>query len=333
MIDAIKKQWRDNPLFSTALALLVMVVLQTLALGFEFDSFGSWADAFINNWVTILRNNAVIGIVSLGMTLVIISGGIDLSVGSAFVAAGALFIMLLSNNGLLSFMGEPGWPQFAVAFAAVTLFGCLLGGVNGVLTADGAIAPFIVTLGTMKIFRSVTQHMMQGSGASFPDDYSDFSCLMFGRFMVMPIIYWLGIAFLLYLLMNRTSFGTYVTAIGSNERAANLAGINVKAVKRAVYVITGALTAIAAMISIARIGSMDYANAGSGYELDAIAAVIIGGTRMSGGRGSIMGTLLGVVILAVMNNMLNLLGVPAFLREAFKGLVVLVAVLVQRRRA
>jgi ribose transport system permease protein len=149
--------------------------------------------------------------------------------------------------------------------------------------------------------------------------------------MLMPIFYWLLTAALLYVISRRTLFGNHVIAVGSNERAAQLAGINVKQVKRLVYTLSGALVAFAAVIQICRIGSMDYSNAGSGYEMDAIAAVIVGGTRMSGGRGSIIGTMLGVLIIAVMNNLLNLLGVPPFLREAFKGVVVVAAVLLQRK--
>ena len=154
-----------------------------------------------------------------------------------------------------------------------------------------------------------------------------------GGKMLMPIIYWLLVAAILYVLSRKTVFGNHVIAVGSNERAAQLSGIAVKQVKRLVYVLSGALVAFASVIQICRIGSMDYSNAGSGFEMDAIAAVIVGGTRMSGGRGSIIGTMLGVLIIAVMNNLLNLLGVPPFLREAFKGIVVVVAVLLQRKES
>ena len=139
------------------------------------------------------------------------------------------------------------------------------------------------------------------------------------------------IAVALDLVARKTTFGRHVYAIGSNERAARLSGINVEKVKALVYVLSGALVAVASIVSVARIGSMDYANAGSGYEMDAIAAVVVGGTSMSGGRGSIVGTVLGMLIIAVMNNLLNLIGVPPFLREAFKGLIVIVAVLLQKK--
>ena len=333
-IGWFQAQWTGNPLFSTTLALAVMVILQTLALGTDFDSFGDWWSTFYRNWIIVLRNNATVGIVSLGMAFVIISGGIDLAVGSTFVAAGALFLLLIDGGGWLAAIGITGWTAFAAATLLCVAAGALLGGVNGVLVANGGIPPFIVTLGTMKIFRSVTQDFMQrGHNPSFPQEFADFSCLTFGGQMVMPIVYWLVVAGLLWVLSRRTVFGSHVVAVGSNERAAKLAGIQVRSVKRRVYILAGALVSFASVIQICRIGSMDYSNAGSGYEMDAIAAVIVGGTRMSGGRGSIVGTMLGVLIIGVMNNLLNLMGVPPFLREAFKGVVVVAAVLLQRKEA
>ena len=149
--------------------------------------------------------------------------------------------------------------------------------------------------------------------------------------MIMPIIYWLILAWILNVVAKRTAFGRHVYAVGSNERAAKLSGINVQRVKRVVYVLIGVLVAVSSILQVSRIGAMDYANAGSGYEMDAIAAVIVGGTSMSGGRGTIGGTVLGVLIIAVMNNLLNLLGVPPFLREAFKGVIVICAVLLQKK--
>ena len=324
-------QWRSNPLFSTALALLAMIVLQTLALGTDFASFGEWWSSFCVNWINVLRNNASVGIVALGMVLVIISGGIDLAVGSTMAMAGAFFLLMLDRTGWLASMHITGWTAFALAFALVLLFGALLGALNGVLVADGGIPPFIVTLGTMKCFRSVTQYYMQGRNPVFPSEFLAFASLRTGRFMVMPILYWAIAGAIIWIISQKTVFGVHVFAVGSNEKASRLTGIAVKSVKRWVYTITGALTALAAVINVCRIGSMDFSNAGSGYEMDAIAAVIVGGTRMSGGRGSIVGTMLGVLIIGVMNNLLNLVGVDPFLREAFKGVIVIAAVLIQRK--
>ena len=328
-----KAQWSDKPLFSTCLALLLMIVLQTAALGTDYTSFGDWWSSFCVNWINVLRNNATVGIVSLGMTFVIISGGIDLAVGSTLALTGAVFLLLADSQGILAQTALAGWPAFFIALLCVLICGSLLGGLNGVLVADGAIPPFIVTLGTMKFFRSVTQYFMQTRRPEIPVAFLDFSNMRTGNFILMPILYWLVIAVILHIVYTKTVFGTHVIAVGSNEKAAKLTGINVRFVKRCVYILAGALVSFAAVIQVCRIGSMDYANAGAGYEMDAIAAVIVGGTRMSGGRGSIVGTMLGVLIIGVMNNLLNLIGVPPFLREAFKGVIVIVAVLLQKKEA
>lgn len=328
-----REMWMTHPLFSTGMALLVMVVLQTLALGFQFDSFGAWFLTWVRNWLNILRNNAGIGIIALGMTFVIISGGIDLAVGSTLVAIGAVVMVLIDGNakGLLLSMGITGVPAFLLAIVAGVAFGVLLGELNGVLVTKGKLPPFIATLGTMKIFRSVTQHFMQGNTPSVPKGFLQIASFEIGGEMLMPILYWLLISAVLYVVAERTAFGRHVIAIGSNERAAKLSGINVNRVKRRVYVLAGFLVALSAILQVSRIGSMDYANAGSGYEMDAIAAAIVGGTSMSGGKGTVLGTVLGMLIIAVMNNLLNLIGVPPFLREACKGVIVIGAVLLQKK--
>ncbi len=333
MFKWIKKQWTGNPLFSTGMALAVMVILQTIALGMDFSSFGEWWNAFCVNWINVLRNNATVGIVALGMTLVIISGGIDLAVGSMLAMSGAFIMLFLDEGGALASAGFDGWSAFALVLVLVIVFGGVLGGLNGVLVANGGIPPFIVTLSTMKFFRSVTQYFMQGRNPIFPQQFLDFASLRTGRFMIMPILYWLVTAGILHFVLRHTVFGSHAVAVGSNEKAAKLSGINVKSVKRMVYAISGMLVSFAAIIQVSRIGSMDFSNAGSSYEMDSIAAVCVGGTRMSGGRGSIVGTMLGVLIIGVMNNLLNLMGVPPFLREAFKGVIVLVAVLLQKKEA
>ena len=185
----------------------------------------------------------------------------------------------------------------------------------------------------MKIFRSVTEQIMQTTAVKVPSDFLAIANTKIGGQVVLPIIYWLIIAVVLHIIATRTPFGRQVYAIGSNERTARLSGINVEKVKALVYVLSGLLVSVSAIIQVARIGSMDYANAGSGYEMDAIAAVVVGGTSMSGGKGSIVGTVLGMLIIAVMNNLLNLMGVPPFLREAFKGFIVVVAVLLQKKES
>lgn len=329
--------WKQNPLVSTGLVLILMIVVQTAIMIYNFGegSVGELLLSLLTNWLNILRNNAPVGIIALGMTFVIISGGIDLSVGSTLVAVGAMVMMVVdgSATGLLSGMGITGVPAYIIAIAVGLVFGALLGWLNGVLIAHGKLPPFIATLGTMQIFRSVTQHLTQHANPSVPKGFLQIANLKIGNFYIMPILYWLAIAAVLYVVSKRTTFGRHVFAVGSNIRTARLSGINVNKVKRRIYMLTGMLVAIAAIIQVSRIGSMDYASAGSGYEMDAIAAVIVGGTSMSGGKGSIVGTVLGMLIIGVMNNLLTLFGVPPFLREACKGVIVIVAVLLQKKEA
>ena len=329
--------WKQNPLVSTGLLLILMIVVQTAIMIYNFGegSVGELMLSLLTNWLNILRNNAPVGIIALGMTFVIISGGIDLSVGSTLVAVGAMVMMVVdgSATGLLAGMGITGVPAYIIAIAVGLVFGALLGWLNGVLIAHGKLPPFIATLGTMQIFRSVTQHLTQHANPSVPKGFLQIANLKIGSFYIMPILYWLAIAAVLYVVSKRTTFGRHVFAVGSNIRTARLSGINVNKVKRRIYMLTGMLVAIAAIIQVSRIGSMDYASAGSGYEMDAIAAVIVGGTSMSGGKGSIVGTVLGMLIIGVMNNLLTLFGVPPFLREACKGVIVIVAVLLQKKEA
>lgn len=313
--------------------MVVMIILQTIALGFSFDSFGEWFSTWVTNWLNILRNNAGVGIIALGMAFVIISGGIDLAVGSTMVAVGAVLMVIIDANpaALLAGAGLSGLPLYIVGIAVALLTGLVFGEITGLLVTKGKLPPFIATLGMMKILRSVTQHFMQSNSPKVPTGFLQISSFKIGGLLLMPIIYWLVLAVILHIVSRRTAFGRYVYAVGSNERTAKLSGINVERVKRKVYALMGLLVGVTAIIQVSRIGSMDYANAGSGYEMDAIAAVIVGGTSMSGGKGSIIGAVLGMLIIAVMNNLLNLLGVPPFLREACKGVIVIGAVLLQKK--
>ncbi|OAK67276.1 ABC transporter permease [Lederbergia galactosidilytica] len=328
-----KYKWHNEPVFSTAIALIVMIIIQTLVLGFNYDSFGSWFQSWLNNWINILRNNAGVGIIALGMTFVIMTGGIDLAVGSTLVATGAFAMVLLdtSTMGILGSLGITGFPAILLTIVLVILMGYLLGLLIGTSVTKGNIPPFIATLGAMMIFRSVTQHFMQGYNPKVPIEFTQLASFKIGNYMIMPIVYWAIIAYILYYISKKTVFGRQIIAVGSNEKAAKLSGINVSKVKLHVYALMGVLVSIAAIIQVSRIGSMDFSNAGRGMEMDAIAATVVGGTSMLGGRGFILGTVYGMLIIAVMNNLLNLFGVPPFLREAFKGFIVIAAVLLQRK--
>ena len=310
------RKWKSSPIFSTGCVLVLMVILQTVALGFRDASFGAWLQRWGKNWINILRNNAGVGIVALGMTFVIISGGIDLAVGSTMTAVGAVLMVIINGypTGLLTSVGITGSWAYVIGIAAALVVGSLVGVINGSLIAYRKLPPFIVTLGMMKICRSVTQQCMQKVGVKVPAGFLAIANTKIGGETILPILYWLALALVLHIVSRHTPFGRRIYAIGSNERTARLSGIHVERVKTWIYILMGALVAVTAVIQVARIGSMDYANAGSGYEMDAIAAVVVGGTSMSGGKGSIGGTVLGMLIIAVMNNLLNLMGVPPFLR-------------------
>ena len=183
----------------------------------------------------------------------------------------------------------------------------------------------------MKIFRSVTQQLTQTFNPAVPAGFKAIASTRIGRQIILPIIYWVIMVIIMHIIFKKTAFGRQTIAVGSNEKAAKLSGINVAKVKMKIYALGGMMCATGAIIYIARIGSMDFANAGSGYEMDAIAAVVVGGTSMAGGKGSLVGAFIGMLIIGVMNNILNTVGVPTFLCEAVKGLIIIFAVLLQKK--
>ncbi len=327
-----KKQWSSNPMFSTLFALIVMVIIQTFVMRNLAGSFSGTFGKLGMAWLNILRNNTYAGLIALGMCFAIISGGIDLSVGSMLCALGAILMWLLDpGKGLLASTGITGVPAYILAILIILVAGAALGSVNGVLISYGGLPPFIATLGTMKIFRSVTQQMCKKFSPEVPAGFKALAATKINGQVVLPIIYWVAVVIIMHIIFKKTAFGRHTIAIGSNERAAKLSGINVSRTKCGIYALTGVMCALATIIYVARIGSMDFANAGSGYEMDAIAAVIVGGTAMSGGRGSLIGTFVGMLIMGVMNNILNSVGIPTFLTEAVKGAIIIFAVFIQKK--
>ena len=328
-----KDKWSHNALFSTVFALVVMVLIQCVVMWINAGSFGGMFGKMGMAWLNILRNNAYQGVIALGMCFIIISGGIDLSVGSMLCALGAILMYLIAPTGLLASIGLTGPVAYVIAVILILIVGYFFGEINGALISYGKLPPFIATLGTMKVFRSVTQQLTKQFNPEIPADFKLIASAKVGGQVVLPILYWVVIVVIMHIIFTRTAFGRQTIAIGSNERAAKLSGINVNNVKRRIYALGGVMCAIAAVIYIARIGSMDFANAGNGYEMDAIAAVIVGGTSMSGGRGSLVGAFLGMLIIGVMNNILNTVGVPTFLCDAVKGLIIIFAVLLQKKES
>ena len=331
-LSNFKESWSKNSILSTLSALVVMALSQAVVQGINAGSFTGMFGKMWMAWLNILRNNAYAGVIALGMCFAIISGGIDLSVGSTLCAIGAALLYMLDEvNGPLAAMGITGPLAYIIAIVAALVMGALMGGLNGALIAYGKLPPFIATLGTMKIFRSVTQQLTQTFNPAVPAGFKAIASARIGRQIILPIVYWVIMVIIMHIIFKKTAFGRQTIAVGSNEKAAKLSGINVAKVKMKIYALGGMMCATGAIIYIARIGSMDFANAGSGYEMDAIAAVVVGGTSMAGGKGSLVGAFIGMLIIGVMNNILNTVGVPTFLCEAVKGLIIIFAVLLQKK--
>ena len=304
---------KHGPLF----ALVVLFVLSSIASPYFLQT---------RNILNILRQVSYTGIIGLGMTFVIISGGIDLSVGSMTALVGGLVIMVLNyfGGGLIAIV-------LAIVFGI--LLGMLLGAINGLIVTKGKVAPFIVTLGTMAVYRSFTLYI--SNAGEFRSTSNLYPQLGMGYFLGIPIPVWLffGLAALFGIILNNTRYGRYVCAVGSNERVARYSAIDVDKVRLIAYVIIGFTVAVSAILMSSRLNSVSSSNAGVNFELDAIAAVIIGGTAMTGGVGSMSGTVIGAIILGIINNMLNMLGVSPYLQGTVKGLVIIGAVLIQRKKA
>jgi len=272
------------------------------------------------NLLNIARQAAPTMIVAVGMTLVITSGGIDLSVGSLLAVASVLSAMTLTAK----------WSLVLVVCSMLAL-GVAVGWINGYFTAYQGIPAFIVTLATLSGFRGVA--LVLTGGYSIPiDPFSLFIGLGRGWAAGLPLPVWLSIAVAAtgYLLLNRTRFGLHVTAMGSNEEAVRRAGVNTRLVKLGVYMLSGALAALAGMVTAARLASGS-SYSGIGFELDVIAAVILGGTNLFGGEGTIFGTILGTLILAMISNGLILLHVSPFYEQIIKGAILLAAIWANRR--
>ncbi|WP_245208052.1 ABC transporter permease [Sediminibacillus dalangtanensis] len=297
--------------YSVIIAFVVIFVLASLLNPRFLD---------VNNQLNILMQVSIIGIVALGMTIVMLSGGIDLSVGSVLALVGVVSILSLNATG-------------SILLAIVTAFivGSFAGLLNGLMVAKGRIASFIATLGMMAGARSIALYI--ADGGSISGEVSSFTVIANSELWIIdyPIIIFLVMTGLVYVLMQKTRFGRYVYAIGSNEKAALLSTIRVDRVKIGVYSLAGLLVSIAAIIETSRLNSISSSSSGQAYELDAIAAVIIGGTRMTGGRGKVLGTFFGVLILGILNNMMNLMNVSPHLQGFVKGLIIIVAVVFQKR--
>ena len=289
-------------------------------------------DAFLSagNVSNILARSSFIGIVAIGATFVITTGGIDLSVGSmaAFISG----CMILLMNALMSAFDSLITIIFLAIIASAAI-GALAGMINGLLTTKAKIEAFIVTLGTMGIYRSLVTYMADGGTLSLNFTIGDvYSEVYYGTLLGLPYPVWvfLAVAIIGYVLLNMTVFGRHCFAVGSNESVAHYSAINVDRVKTATYILQGLCVSIATIIYVPRLGSAS-GQTGILWELEAIAAVIIGGTMLKGGYGRIWGTVVGALILTLIGNILNLTdAVSNYLNGAVQGVIVIVAVYLQR---
>lgn len=305
-----KLDWRS---FAQQYGLTISFVILCLALTLLSDRFLT-----INNLTNILRQSTINGIISVGMTLVILTRGIDLSVGSILALSAVITADVLQS-------GVPVY--FAIPLGL--LIGAGLGLISGWLITKMRVPPFIATLGVMTFGRGLALTYTQGKPITGLPDAFRFVGVGYLGSVPMPIVIAIVVFVISFIALTRMKFGEYIYAIGNNEIAAQLSGIPVKKYVASTYVITGALSALAGQILIARLNSAQPV-AGIGFEFDAIAAVVVGGTSFEGGEGSIMGTLLGVLIIAVINNGLNLLDVPSFYQSVVKGLVIALALLIHK---
>ncbi len=289
----------------------LILLVTCLIASFLSDAFFSVANLF-----NVARQVSITAIVAAGMTLVILIAGIDLSVGSILAFTGAMVAGMLTAKMTL---------PFAILLALGV--GALIGLVNGLIVTKFGVPAFIVTLALMTIGRGLT--LVYTKGYPLVISNHSFRAIGGGELlgMPLPIVVMLLLYALMYWVLRYTAFGRYVYAIGGNEEASRLSGIQVDQVKIAVYGISGLLSALSSMIYTSRLMSAQ-PTAGTGLELDAIAAVIIGGTSLSGGRGGIIGTLVGALIMGVLDNVLNLMNVSPFYQSIAKGLVILIAVIV-----
>ncbi|GAB1534472.1 ribose ABC transporter permease [Geovibrio sp. ADMFC3] len=278
----------------------------------------------LSNILNVLRQTSINAVMAAGMTFVILTGGIDLSVGSILAICGAVAAFMIAN----------GFDPY-ISIATTLLLGTVLGAFAGVIITKGKVQPFIATLVAMTLLRGATLVFTDGRPISTGFDEASDIFSWFGTGYILgvpvPVFIMLLVFAVSYYILKYTRFGRYVYAVGGNEEASRLSGVRVNRVKTAVYAISGLLSALAGIIITARLSSAQ-PTAGAGYELDAIAAVVLGGTSLAGGVGTIFGTLIGALIIGILNNALNLMNVSSYYQMIAKGAVILIAVLMDRKK-
>ena len=288
--------------------------------------------ATTDNVLNVLTRTAFIGIIAVGMTFVIISGGIDLSVGSmAALIAGAMILLM---NGISTSIESP-YLVVTIGIVFALLLGAVFGLAHGLLITKGRIEPFIVTLGTLGIFRAYLTYFANGGAITLDNAVSDvYSPVYYGSVLGLPIPIWVFLLMAVAggVVLNRTRYGRYVQAIGSNEQVARYAAVEVDRIKILTYVVLGICVGVATVLYVPRLGSAS-PTTGLLWELEAIASVIVGGTALKGGEGKIAGTVIGAILLSVISNILNMTSIiSVYLNAAVQGIVIIIVAFLQRSR-
>ena len=316
----------NSPIFGISIAFVILC----LVIG-GVEALVKESPVFFNgpNLLNILLQTAINTIIAVGMTFIILTAGIDLSVGSLLALCNVLMgLTMLAVNPAFGFL------QILLGVLVALFAGSLIGWANGGISVKFNIPPFIVTLGMLGIARGLGLWVINSQTENLIGQVSSsFSFLGNGSILTIPFPAFLalGVVLIAHIILRYTIFGRHVIAIGANETAAHLSGINVAKVKTLVYVIGGFLVGLAAIIQTSRLGSAN-PTIGAGFELYAIAAVIIGGTSLMGGSGTIIGTLIGALIIGVLNNGLTLMNIPDEIKQIIIGLVIIVAVMLDRVR-
>jgi len=320
-MQAITATYKNQ--FSKFQSLIALVAL-CFVLSILTDNFFT-----ADNGLNVLRQTAVNICIATGMTLIVLTAGIDLSVGSVLALCGAIAAGPL-KNGLKIASADLfiGFTILGVVLAGI-LIGAILGFFNGFVITKFKVPPFVATLAMLTIARGFT--MLYTKGQPISNLGTDFAVIGTGWWLGIPVPVWIAALIVLFavFITQQTKLGRYIYAIGGNETAAKFSGINITKVKITVYAMAGALAAIGGIIVTSRLDSAQ-PNAGTSYELDAIAAVVIGGTSLSGGKGTVWGTVMGAIIIGVLNNGLVLLNVSPFWQQVVKGGVILLAVIIDK---
>lgn len=298
---------------------LVGLVILIAVVGILSPSFFT-----VPNLLNVLRQTSINGVIAAGMTFVILTGGIDLSVGSILAFSGAVAANCVASG-----------QSILVTVVLTLLIGGGIGLLNGIIISKGNLQPFIVTLATMTILRGATLVFTDGKPISLGTSTGAIGFGKIGGGSILgiptPVIMMIVTFGICYYVLTQTKIGRYTYALGGNEEATKLSGLNADRIKMFVYTISGLLASVAGIIITSRLFSAQ-PNAGSGYELDAIAAVVLGGTKLAGGKGKISGTIIGALIIGVLSNALNLLNVSSYFQMIAKGVVILIAVLLDRKK-